>query len=121
MKESVFALLFEGSRHDLGLFDLGHWRWTHTRTSIDRRGQWRTSTSGHNGFPDYTCVRERLDGTFQLIFIELKGDGDPDGKKKRGVVTPEQAEWHRLLRDAGQTVYVWWPEDIEEAEKVLLP
>lgn len=119
MTESQLAALLEGtgkgSKRRPGLLELGHWTWTHFRPArVMRRGQetYETPLTGDRGYPDYTCVRETRLNTYELIFIELKGDG--------GKVSAEQKVWHDLLRKAGQRVYVWWPEDFEEAKAVLL-
>lgn len=57
------------------------------------------------GFPDLTLVRERL------IFVELKSH--------KGECTSHQLDWIEKLRQAGQEVYVWRPDDFDEAVKVL--
>ncbi len=111
MTESEFAALLEGTGKRHGLLGLGGWTWTHFRPAQSLKG-WRTPLSGDKGFPDYCCVRETRLHTYELIFIELKGDG--------GKVSPEQKVWIDLLRNAGQRVYTWWPKDFEEAKAVLL-
>ncbi len=118
MTESQLAALLEGTGKRPGLLGLGGWTWTHFRPAQSLKG-WRTPLSGDKGFPDYVCVREtfpfsqdRTVPDYELIFIELKGDG--------GKVSAEQKVWHDLLRKAGQRMYVWWPEDFEEAKAVLL-
>ncbi len=111
MNESQLAALLEGTGKRPGLLGLGGWTWTHSRPARTEHG-WVTAISGDKGFPDYVCVRETRLGTYELIFIELKGDG--------GKVSAEQQTWIDLLRKAGQRVYVFYPADFEEAKAVLL-
>ncbi len=111
MTEAELAALLEGTGKRPGLLGLGGWTWTHFRPAQSLKG-WRTPLSGDKGFPDYICVRETRLNTYELIFIELKGDG--------GKVSAEQKVWHDLLRKAGQRVYCWFPADFEEAKAVLL-
>lgn len=59
------------------------------------------------GFPDLVLVRDRV------IFAELKGP--------RGRLSPQQEKWLDALKDAGAEVYIWYPEDLEKAAKVLSP
>lgn len=59
-----------------------------------------------SGLPDLLLVRGE-----RLIWAELKAQD--------GVTTPEQREWIARLRAAGETVYVWRPNDWPEIEKVL--
>lgn len=78
---------------------------------------WRTPGSGEMaaGWPDLTLVRLR-DG--RLVFAELKGTGS-DGKK-RGTLTPDESrvlDW--LRRIPGAEVYVWWPNDLDAAARIL--
>ncbi len=116
MTEAEFATQFEGDSKRPGLFQLGGWQWTHFRTALDHAG-YRTALSGDKGFPDYVAtrigpLRNHDTHAGECIFIEIKGT--------KGRVSPEQKEWHRLLRAAGQRVHVWWPEDSEEAKEVLV-
>ncbi len=111
MTESEFAALLDGTGKRPGLLGLAGWVYTHFRPAQSLKG-WRTPLSGDKGFPDYVCVRETRLNTYELIFIELKGDG--------GKVSAEQKVWHDLLRKAGQRVFVWFPADFEEAKAVLL-
>ena len=64
------------------------------------------------GFPDLVLCRPGGQGRVGgVIFAELK--------RETGQVKPQQEEWLQALRDAGQTVYVWRPSDIEEIARVL--
>jgi hypothetical protein len=57
------------------------------------------------GFPDCVFVRERV------VYAELKvGKNQP---------TPEQYEWLNALAEAGQEVYLWYPDDWQEILSVL--
>lgn len=55
------------------------------------------------GFPDLVLVHP----TRGCIFAELKGP--------RGRLRPEQIQWVKTLRLAGSEVYVWRPDDLDEA------
>ncbi len=57
------------------------------------------------GFPDRVCWRERL------LFVETK--------TMKGAVSDHQRECLTSLAKAGQEVYLWRPDDLEEAGKVL--
>ena len=82
-----------------GLLELFNWDYSHT---YEQTHYARRSTKG---FPDYVAARERV------IYFELKSD--------KGTLSWEQAEWLARLRDCGQEVYVWWPEDFELAKTIL--
>lgn len=74
------------------------WRSAHFRPAKTERG-WRTAVSGDGkGFPDLVLVHRRMG---EVVYVELK--------RESGKTTPEQDEWIRDLRDAGQRVYVWRP------------
>lgn len=53
------------------------------------------------GFPDLMLVKDRL------VFIELKAYYD---NGKAGRVMPEQENFHQMLKEAGQEVYVIWDD-----------
>jgi len=58
------------------------------------------------GFPD--CV---LVGYGRVIYAELK--------TAKGQPTAEQYEWLLALHDAGQNVFLWRPDDIEDIANIL--
>jgi hypothetical protein len=58
------------------------------------------------GWPDLVLVRRP-----RVIFVELKSD--------RGKLTPDQMALLTELRECGQEVYVWRPEDWERIERTL--
>ena len=58
-----------------------------------------------SGFPDLVMVRERV------VFAELKST--------TGKVSTKQQAWLDALREAGQECYVWFPDDFDEAAKIL--
>ena len=84
---------FEGQVKDLA--KLWGWKYYHT---------WR-SIHSPAGFPDCVFARERI------IWAELKTE--------TGQPTLEQYEWLAALAAAGQEVYLWRPDDIEEIIGVL--
>ena len=57
------------------------------------------------GFPDCVLVRERV------IYAELKGPKTP--------VSPRQVEWLDTLHKAGQEVYLWRPDNVQQIVDVL--
>lgn len=57
------------------------------------------------GFPDLVMVRERV------VYAELKREG--------GRLSPAQRDVIDRLENAGQEVYVWWPGDYAEVQRVL--
>lgn len=57
------------------------------------------------GFPDWVLARDRL------LFVELK--------TSKGVISGHQVRWLTGLAKAGCEVYVWRPEDLDEAGRVL--
>lgn len=84
------------------------WSWVHFRPAKTRHG-WRAPVSGPlgKGWPDLTLVHPR----HGIVFAELKGSG--------GRLDPDQIAVHATLREAGAIVYVWWPEDLTEAQEAL--
>ena len=66
---------------------------------------WRSDHSP-SGFPDLTLVRAG-----RLIFAELKS--------AKGKLTVNQRQWVRALERAGQEVYVWYPQDLDDAIRIL--
>lgn len=71
------------------------WRWYHTHNS-------RRSVAG---YPDLTCVRERV------VFIELKTE--------EGVESADQLNWIDDLKRAGAEVYVFRPSQWWEIAEIL--
>lgn len=58
------------------------------------------------GFPDIVMVKGN-----EIIFVELKTN--------KGKLTPQQVKWLDALCAAGQRVYVWRPNDLNEVRSVL--
>lgn len=100
MRESAFAKQIEY------LLELGGWRWCHYEPAVRQSGTWATPLRGDKGEPDYRAVRGG-----RLIFVEIKGDG--------GRLSAHQKLWIADLLEAGVETYVWHPEDLETAKKVL--
>jgi hypothetical protein len=63
------------------------------------------SKGSRSGYPDRTCVRERI------LFVELK--------REKTKPTPDQVDWLDRLARAGGEVYLWRPSDLDEAGIVL--
>jgi hypothetical protein len=59
------------------------------------------------GLPDLLLIRDRV------VWAELKAPG--------GRLRPKQKRILEALRQAGQEVYVWWPQHLDEAREVLAP
>ena len=95
-----------------GLLDAYGWRWCHFRPARTERG-WRTAISGKKGFPDYAAARDSLGyfGPARFILLELKSES--------GRMSPEQQEWHDMLKAAGAEVIVARPSDYERLVEVL--
>lgn len=85
------------------------WSWAHFRPAQTAKG-WRTPVSGPlgKGFPDLVMVRVRDQ---RLLFVELKSD--------KGVLRPDQAFVHDVLRDAGFPVVLWQPKDFNDMVREL--
>lgn len=90
---------------------VGWHHWHDTATNAPRRcwncGRGTRIQRNASGFPDLLLIRRP-----RLLFVELKREGEQP--------TPEQAAWHEQLRACGQQVYVWWPSDWPEIERILL-
>lgn len=81
------------------------WRAHHQRPAFER-GKYRSAIQGDVGFVDLVlCNGQRV------IFAELKV-----GKNRP---TDAQTRWLTDLREAGQEVYVWRPDDWPEIESTL--
>jgi hypothetical protein len=63
------------------------------------------SRGSRSGYPDRTCVRERI------VFAELK--------REKTKPTAEQVDWLDRIAAAGGEVYLWHPSDLEEIGNVL--
>ncbi len=102
MNEADFATAIED------MLRLGKWeKWVHFRPARTEQG-WRTPLTGDPGFLDYVALRPP-----RIVVFELKGE--------TGKLTPAESEWLDTWRRCpGAEVYVWWPSDAEEAERVLL-
>lgn len=87
----------EFQRQVCQLASLYGFRWYHTHDS-------RRSPAG---FPDLVLVHPARG----VVYAELKSE--------KGVIRPEQAEWHELLTKAGQRVYVWRPHQLQEIANIL--
>ena len=77
----------------------------HTRSAMNRRGQWSTPIQGDKGFPDLVLARGG-----RIIFAELKSE--------KGKPTPEQQAWLEAL-NWGAEAYVWRPDDWPDIERTL--
>jgi hypothetical protein len=66
------------------------------------------SMKSQKGFPDWVAASETRKRT---VFVELKVWPNKP--------TPEQLEWNRVLRAAGQLAFIWFPEDLDEMRRVL--
>ena len=71
----------------------------------DLRYHTQHSLGSDPGFPDWLLVRDRV------VFAELKGHA--------GKLSPAQGAWIAGLKTAGAEVYVWWPTDWPDVERVL--
>lgn len=90
-------------------FELGvmfGWHSAHFRAVPTKKQGWVVPVGAHgDGWPDFTLVRERC------IYAEAKAG--------TGRLASKQADWLRRLQAAGQEVYVWRPEYLEEIAAVL--
>lgn len=87
------------------------WLLHHDRPARRKDGRWYTAVEGDAGFPDLVLAR---DG--DVLFVELKGDGDEMG--------PEQERWQKALgndpilaqlRRYSHETRIWTPTDwVEE-------
>jgi hypothetical protein len=69
----------------------------------------RDSRGSQKGFPDWVLVSAARK---RCLFVELKVP--PDGP------SPEQQAWLAELRGAGQEAFLWYPDDFDEAVRVLM-
>lgn len=92
------------------------WRTLHirpgrTEITSDETGEkvtdWRTPVQGDGkGFPDFLACRDK-----RLVIAEFKA-----GKNKP---SPEQELWLEAFRHVGAEVYVWYPEDWPDIQRIL--
>lgn len=93
----------------IDLAQLYGWLVAHFRPSLNGRGQWRTAVAADGaGFFDLVLVRGP-----RVLFVELKA-----GKNKS---EPDQLKWQQAMLAAGQTVYVWRPEQWDDVVRILEP
>lgn len=84
------------------------WLTAHFRPALTAKG-WRTAVQGDGaGFPDLVLVHP----THGLLFVELKV-----GKNQ---LSEAQEKWLAAFAKAEIGVRVWYPEDWEEIEVVLM-
>lgn len=82
------------------------WRAAHFRAVETKHRGYTVPVGAHgDGWPDFTFVRDRV------IYAEAKAG--------TGRVQPKQQAWLQLLIAAGQEVYVFRPEYLEEIAAVL--
>lgn len=73
----------------------------------EKTTDWRTPIQGDGkGWPDFVALRGS-----RLVVAELKA-----GKNKP---TPEQELWLEAFRQVGAEVYVWYPENWADIERIL--
>jgi hypothetical protein len=78
---------------------------------LAKRNGWKVyhvyySQKSAGGFPDLVCLRGK-----RQVVAELK----VKNRKPR----PDQDEWLEAFRNVGAEVFVWWPRDWDEIERVL--
>lgn len=101
LRASMSETEFQGAVAQLA----GYHGWTvnhHRKTLSGRNGGWVTGTT-LKGWPDLCFMRPP-----DMFFAELKTE--------RGTLSKEQVATIALLRDCGQTVYVWKPRDWDVIE-----
>lgn len=95
----------EGQLQD-AIVDTAHrlgWTAAHFFPSQVKPGVYVTAAKyDGKGFPDLVLVNPRQ---HRVIYVECK----QAGKK----LEPEQIEWKTRLTNAGETVYVWRPDDYQ--------
>jgi len=93
------------------VIDLAHiygWAVAHFRPAWSRDGK-RCMTAVQadgSGWPDLTLVKGK-----RLIFAEVKSD--------KGHLSPEQYEWLERLKQTGNEVYLWMPENWDNIQELL--
>lgn len=80
----------------IGLSRFYHWRVTHSRPGMDRRGRWSTPLQGDAGFPDLDMTHGE-----RHVYAEIKSE--------KGKLRPEQRVWLVSLWEAGAEVFCWKP------------
>mgnify|MGYP003632809887 CR=1 FL=1 len=81
------------------LCQLLDWRVFHPLPATNQRGQWRTFTQGHPGFPDLTLSHR----TRGFLMVELKSD--------TGRLSEAQKLWRDSLQASGVEWHLWRPSD----------
>lgn len=81
------------------------WRRVHFRPAKTDKG-WRTALQGDKGFPDVIALRGK-----RGVVIEAKA-----GKNK---TSEDQDLWLEFFRAVGFEVYVMYPEQWDEVERIL--
>jgi Holliday junction resolvase-like predicted endonuclease len=72
------------------LLSLHGWRWMHIRPALRKDGRYRTATTGHEGYFDYTAMRGG-----RVLFLEVKdGRGELSVEERCWSIEAEEA--HRL-------------------------
>lgn len=111
-EQEFLDMLITDTKRQLSLVHLMGWTVAHFRAAQTGRG-WRTAVAGDGaGFPDLVLIKVGS-GSGRTIFAELK--------KEKEKPSPEQQMWLDLLYDAGNEVFLWFPSDIEEIQKILEP
>ena len=64
------------------------------------------------GFPDLTLAKEQPDGSWRLLFVELK-------REKGSLTLRQEISLDILGRVPGVLVKVWRPSDTPEVERIL--
>jgi len=94
----------------VGILQLFNWPYIHNRAGMNRRGQWSTPLSGHQGFPDFLAVKDT-----RVLLIELKSD--------KGKTSEHQEVWRNALTPAvaeGKVeYYLFRPGDRDKITEIL--
>lgn len=86
---------------------LNGWAHLHVRKSIGRGSKW-TTTTNIKGWPDLFLWHEKDQ---RQLAVEIKVGRD--------TAKPEQIEVLASLERAGIETHVWYPDDFDEAARVL--
>lgn len=92
---------------------LHRWDIRHVSDSRKQAGGSLVGDADAADLPDWLCVRERV------VFVELKGWQRRGNGMRQGQPTDGQLQFMTALHDAGAEVYLFWPEDRDEIERVL--
>ena len=80
----------------------------HDKPAMNSKGDWLTHGAGHPGFPDLVLLHPH---TGVLIIAELKST--------KGKLRTSQENWLQAFNLAGIANYVWRPQDLIQAKRVL--